>query len=653
MSMLYRCLVCALAAFSVHAQVDTGQPADQTFVEQPGVMEFSGQMIVRPRQDLYAATNPAPNASPAKPMRVFQQAEATDRARARLLPNAVEFFGEVDEYIVNIPEGMDENSYAKELMATGDYEYVEPNWIVFPVDTVPNDPNFSNSWQHTKLQSVKAWDIVTGDASSIVSIIDTGIDLDHPDLQDLLLPGFNAYTDLTQAEGGDIQDYNGHGTFCAGCAAAHGNNATQVVGAGWNFQIMPVRVNNGGAGTATGGNLNQGARWAADNGATVTSVSWSGVQSASVQTTAKYCREQGCLYFRAAGNDNVNLGGFDHEDAVVVGASTTSDTKAGFSNYGRAIDVFAPGAGVRSTTLGGGQGTGSGTSFACPISAGVAALIHSARPELRPRDLRDILYASADDLGAPGEDDTFGHGRVNSFQAVQMAPGYCPEIYFDNAPADVTLCEGSDLNITMDVGALNPTYQWYRDGSALTGQTSPTLAIAGVLPSDEGLYTLEVTTDCRVAMSVGMMVLVTELVSITDQPVSQTVEPGSDVTFSVVASGDVDSYLWFKDGTVVPGEVADTLVLSNVSDADEGGYSSWVIGQCGEVEFSTGATLTVEISVPCIADVNGDGLLDSTDFTAWIAAFNQNDPAADQNEDGLVAPDDFTAWISNFNAGCP
>ena len=105
------------------------------FIETPGVLEFTGQMIVRPRQDLYAMNNPRPDASPAKswqPAEVgaFAMAiEAADPARARIIDNVIEHFGEVDEYIVRVPDGHDENTYAQMLMATGDYEYVTPNWL--------------------------------------------------------------------------------------------------------------------------------------------------------------------------------------------------------------------------------------------------------------------------------------------------------------------------------------------------------------------------------------------------------------------------------------------------------------------------------------------------------------------------------------------
>ncbi len=403
-------------------------PADEPlFVETPGVLEFTGQMIVRPRQDLYAATNPRPDASPARswmpiPGQKAAQADIADPARARIINDVIEHFGEVDEYVVRVPEGHDENSYAKMLMATGDYEYVTPNWLCFTTDTVPNDPNFGNSWQHINVESAKAWDIFTGDSSIIVAVVDSGADLDHPDLVDRWIPGFNSDQNLAQVDGGNVNDENGHGTFVAGCAAATGNNGTQVVGMGWNLSVMPIRATPAGtAGSAFSADLDQGARWAADNGATVVNTSFSGVDGANVQTTGAYCRARGTLSFRSAGNDNRNLSGFDHADVVVVGASTPSDSKASFSAFGRGVDLTAPGDAVRSTRNGGSQGTGSGTSFSAPIAAGVAAMIAASNPTLDINDVEQILFDTCDDIGVPGEDDTFGHGRVNLFQAMLAA----------------------------------------------------------------------------------------------------------------------------------------------------------------------------------------------------------------------------------------
>lgn len=328
----------------------------------------------------------------------------------------------VAERVVKVPDGMSEGQLAAVLMATGDYEFVEPNWTLYPA-IVPNDSQYGSSWQHTRLQSAAAWDIETGDSSIIVAVCDSGVDLDHPDLEDALIPGFNAASGQAQANGGDVEDVNGHGTFVAGCAAAQGNNNRGVVGVGWDFSIMPIRVSNNSDGTASAFAILEGARWAAENGAHVVNASFTGGTSASNQSAGRYLKENGALLFWASGNAGSYIEP-NRPDYVIVGSTTSSDNRSSFSNFGPAVDVTAPGSSVRSTRRFGSYGNGSGTSYASPIAAGVGAMIFSVNPDLNPDDVQDILYNSVDDLGASGRDDFYGRGRVNTYNAVQLAQSY-------------------------------------------------------------------------------------------------------------------------------------------------------------------------------------------------------------------------------------
>ncbi|MBL4809101.1 MAG: S8 family serine peptidase [Phycisphaerales bacterium] len=372
------------------------------FIESARNREFTGELIVHAKSDRAPV------------------------ARARLGQTVVKSSAFVDEFTIVVPDGVSEGEFAAMLMATGDYKFVEPNWMLFPLNT-PNDPQFGSSWQHTRIQSAAAWDLHTGESDIVVAVCDTGVDTNHPDLQDALVPGYNAVNNLSQADGANIEDINGHGTFVSGCAAAQGNNGTGVVGAGWDFRVMPVRVSNIASGNANAFDLLEGSRWAIDNGATVVNVSYSGGGGSGNQTTAKYIIDRGGLLFWAAGNDNAFVG-FDGIDLVMVGSTTFSDNKSGFSNFGTGVDLVAPGSSVRSTRVGGGYGNGSGTSYASPIAAGVGAMIFSVRSDLSGQDVQDILYNSVDDLGAPGRDNSFGRGRVNTFNAMQDALVYTPRM---------------------------------------------------------------------------------------------------------------------------------------------------------------------------------------------------------------------------------
>lgn len=368
------------------------------FTEIKGSREFRGELVVSPK--------PTKRAS-------------GDARVANLTLRESQF---VADRVIKVPEGMSEGELASILMATGDYEFAEPNWTLFPA-IAPNDSQYGSSWQHTRLQSESAWNIETGGSNIIVAICDSGVDLDHPDLQDALVSGYNAASNQTQAAGGDVDDINGHGTFVAGCAAAQGNNNRGVVGVGWDFTIMPIRVSNNTDGTASAFAIQEGARWAADNGAHIVNASFSGGTAGANQGVGRYLKERGSLLFWSSGNDNSFVEP-NRPDYVLVGSTTSSDNRSGFSNFGPAVDVTAPGSSVRSTRRFGSYGNGSGTSYASPIAAGVGAMIFSVDPTLSAHDVQDILYKSVDDLGAPGRDDSFGRGRVNTFNAVQLAQTY-------------------------------------------------------------------------------------------------------------------------------------------------------------------------------------------------------------------------------------
>lgn len=438
----------------------------------PGDREFSGELIVHARQGK-AAT-----------------------ADARVAALTLRVSALVPERVIKVPAGITEGQMAALLMATGDYEFVEPNWTVFPaVD--PNDPQYGSSWQHTRLQSSAAWNIETGDSNIIVAICDSGVDIDHPDLQAALVPGFNAASDRTQANGGDVDDVNGHGTFVAGCAAAQGNNGAGVTGVGWDFSIMPIRVSNNSDGTASLFAILDGARWAAEQGAHVINASFTGGTSASNQAAAAYIKQQGGLLFWAAGN----AGSFispNRPDYVIVGSTTSSDGRSGFSNFGPAVDVTAPGSSVRSTRNGGTYGNGSGTSYASPIAAGVGAMIFSVNPDFIPDDVQDILYNSVDDLGAPGRDDNYGRGRVNTHNAVLLAQGYVrPTLmpissgFEDSAWQDLLVADGGSPSTSMPADAPQGASVLRLDHNDVV----ESVKLAGRTLTDDGMLSFELRAE--------------------------------------------------------------------------------------------------------------------------------------------------------------
>ena len=441
----------------------------EVFTEVIGLHERTDRLIVQVKslEDMTQTVLTRMDNAPAGSALAAMDAGAPDRvalardiarvriedARARVKPSRIEAFTDVDMHSVRLPEGMTAEIAAEALMRTGDYEYVSIDWLCYPTDTQPNDPSISSQWYHgsNRIDTFGAWDTTTG-SGEIIAVCDSGVDLNHPDLAGALVSGFNSADNLAQADGGNVNDVNGHGTLVAGAAAAIGNNATGVSGIGWDFQIMPVRVTNNGNGTALLSNILQGARWASDNGAYVANASFGGAQSPSSEGSANLIRNEGHHLVFAAGNFGLNDQQNDPENLVIVGASNQGDNWATWSHTGPGVDCIAPGTSIFTTDRFGSYGPVTGTSFSAPITAGALALVRSANPALSADEVDFILMNASDDKEEPGEDDKTGWGRIDVGQAVVDAvngPSSLPVPFGDDF-ADPDLRQWRDL--TGDVG---------------------------------------------------------------------------------------------------------------------------------------------------------------------------------------------------------
>jgi thermitase len=252
-------------------------------------------------------------------------------------------------------------------------EYAEPNYIVRAFET-PNDPQFPSQWNLSKIRCEAGWDLTHGSSSVVIAIIDTGVDLTHPDLEPKLVQG-------TDIRNGDTvpQDDNGHGSHVAGIAAAATNNNIGVAGVGWDCKIMPVKVL-GSTGSGSLSDAAEGVVWAADHGAKVENLSLGSPSGTSTMANAvSYAWTHNVLVVAAAGNDGSYAPNYPagYDNAIAVGASDPNDVRAEFSNFGSWVDVAAPGTGIPSTYKDGGYRVLSGTSMACPHVAGLGALLWS------------------------------------------------------------------------------------------------------------------------------------------------------------------------------------------------------------------------------------------------------------------------------------
>ncbi len=437
-------------SMNASSPIDGVQPI--TFVEIEHQREFTGQMIVRPLQ--MKQLQQEQRMSQKKASQIHQQ--AADAIAAYALR---EYVTATDEYIIFVPAGQTEADVANDLMATDLFQYAEPNWRVYPVDC-PDDPMLNQQYQHNSniMQSCDAWDLTPGDPSISVGICDTGIYVDHEDLLERRLEGYNAVDKKWESEGGSINDINGHGTGTTGCAAANGNNGIGVAGTGLMLSHRMMRVSNSSGGGSDLGTLTHAARTSIENGDKVANVSYSGVDNQTVLTAGTYIKSLDGLLVWSAGNDgrNLTLGNRDADDVIVVGATDSSDSKAGFSAYGQFVDLVAPGVDVMSTTSSGGYGKSSGTSFSAPLTAGLIALIWSANPTLSADDVETFLKLGVDDLGSSGVDDTFGYGRINSFNSVTLALVPLKFTYLSGPPILVEPTGGTRLRIQIEGQAETP-----------------------------------------------------------------------------------------------------------------------------------------------------------------------------------------------------
>ena len=332
----------------------------------------------------------------------------------------------LDVHIVQVPAQAEEK-VVRALSHNPHIEFAEIDTI-HELSLTPNDPvsytasnNTWPAWHLPKIEAPEAWDQLLNAGKGIgegvtIAVLDTGFDSNHPDLGPNLVPGWN-----TASGNNDTSPVHGHGTQTAGVIGAVSNNGIGVASIAWDSPVMPMRVTNNSNGAASISAISSGITWAADHGARIASISYGLLNGATLNSAAQYMRNRGGLVFISAGNYNKDDGYNDNPYVLSVAATQSNDARATFSNFGKYIDVAAPGTGIKTTKVGGGYTGASGTSFSCPTAAAVAGLIMSANPNLTPSQVENILESSANDLGSTGWDIYYGHGRVNANAAVQMA----------------------------------------------------------------------------------------------------------------------------------------------------------------------------------------------------------------------------------------
>ena len=310
---------------------------------------------------------------------------------------------------------------------------------------------YENSWGVSHIGCEMAHNNGIDGTGVKVAVIDTGIDYTHEDLDANYKGGY----DFVFNDPDPFDNYNSHGTHVAGIIAAE-RNGIGVVGVAPNASLYAVRVLDS-AGFGNAGWVIAGIEWAVENDMDVVVMSFSTREdSQSLRDACRSASDAGVLLVAAAGNTPGNVTYPARYDSVIaVTATDLNDSQASFSPIGPEVELAAPGVNIMSTTRGDGYGDLSGTSQAAPHVAGTAALIISSNlPDVNDdgvvnnEDVRLQLQSTAQELGDPGKDDTYGYGLVEA-----------------RIPAAAISCDCGDICVS--------TRGWWRDGGAFNASGAP------------------------------------------------------------------------------------------------------------------------------------------------------------------------------------
>ena len=580
-----------------------------------------------------------------------------------------------DTFIVSLPNpGIDSVPQAiAALSPQSDIIKVADADGVAHTQSIPNDTAFGDMWSlrnvggfsisgaeafpDCDIDAPEAWEITTGQSSVIIAMSDTGFDYNHVDLRPNVWTNINEFANSSDDDkNGFIDDrigWNfvnnnatpmddvGHGTHVAGVIGAKGNNGIGIAGLCWNCRLMPIRVLDDSGGFNT--DIAAGFDYARKMGARIINASHGGTSTAVVQTAVNQLEAAGVLLVAAAGNEGENAdtyplypAAYPNSNIISVGYSNHRDELSVYSNFGTtSVDLIAPGVTIYSTAPNNSYDAESGSSFASPEVAGVAALIKSIHPDWSCWQIRSAILSNVDvkpqfaGLCATG-------GRLNAYKALS---GKLPlKTALDNNLAwttggnvgwtgrselshdGVDAAESSSINdnqqswMQTTVTGPGTIYFWWKvssengwdylrflvDGNEYSSITGEIDWNPRSYQIDSGVHTLMWRYDKDYSRAEGDDRALVDQVSfippppvITAQPVGQHVMAGSSVSLSVGASGAGPlMYQWRKNGTNVAGATNSRLTFSNVQAGNAGNYTVRVSNDGGALVSSV-ATLDV------------------------------------------------------------
>ncbi len=361
--------------------------------------------------------------------------------------------GGVTGYLLHVPAGQ-EWALIEALLQDPAIAFAEPNWLVYAAEEAAhaavakpetpfnvNDPRYlEEQWYLQRINASRAWSLAYADegfdgafTDIQVAIIDSGIDVNHPEFRGRLLTGFNYLTPGSPP----VDDY-GHGTHVAGLIGAVANNAVGIAGVAPKVKLDARKVlNSQGVGTIS--NVAKAIREAADSGAEIINMSLeASAPNATMGSAVQYAASKGALLIAASGNAGASNGvswPAAYDEVMAVAATNYNDRRASYSNAGAQVEIAAPGGERNLSMLSTWPGnvrcrdntttptqssycTSEGTSMAAAVVSGAAALIKSVRPSLTAAAIRQLLQQTALPTGEPAS--FVGSGRLDIQEALRQ-----------------------------------------------------------------------------------------------------------------------------------------------------------------------------------------------------------------------------------------
>lgn len=600
-----------------------------------------------------------------------------------------------------VPEAVNQLSAFADVL-----QIVEPDGIS-RTQSIPNDPRFVEQWslQNTStgadIDAPQAWSSQSGSDAVVIAVSDSGIDYDHIDLRDNIwtnpreIPGnfydddLNGYVDDVHgfdfySRDGFPYDSAGHGTFVAGIIGAKGNNGVGIAGVSWRCKIIPIRV----LGPSGGANSDvaEGFNYARRMGAKIINASHGGgLDSVTMQSAVNALESAGIILVTAAGNSGENTdvvpfypACYPNKNVLAVAYTDDRDALDSHSNYGtKYIDLAAPGVLIHSTSPGNSYTTSSGSSFAAPHVAGVAALLLARNPGWSAQQISDAILNSVDLRAGLAGRCTAG-GRLNASRALNSISlataldggnlswrsggdaSWAGQSSFTYDGTDAAqsgvIIDGQGSWIETTIAGPGTISFWWKVSSENSGpglkDTMQFLvdgveraAAAGEIDWEQksfsvstGSHTFRWRYSKNGFGSVGLdrawldqVLFVGTPPGISSQPSSQIVAQGQKASFLVGTTGSPPfSFQWRKNGVNIPGATAGTYSINSAQVANSGDYSVTVSNPWG-AQTSVSATLTVcDYALnPASAAWNADGgtgtiTVSSSNGCSWAANTTNN-----------------------------